>query len=179
MLTTLGAILVLGMASTTGGSVARRQVFYRYRDHTGRIVIVSSESQVPHELRAKAERVELDGTPLNPVTSPATPATSEPQPSHAPALLLGVGALLVVLTLLFSFRGGGSRTLAKLLGGAALAALLAGLYLGWLRRSTGQSDSLFSTPTELVDDARRAVKQVDERREKQQKVLDEIEREAK
>jgi hypothetical protein len=57
--------------------------------------------------------------------------------------------------------------------------VLAGAYFGWLRRTTGQSDSLVSSPTELVDDARRAVEKVERRREEQEQVLEEIESEAK
>ena len=142
-------------------------------------MIVDSESQLPAKMQHKAERIELDGAPPSSVTSETAANGRGPSLFHAPSFLLGFGAALLLGTLLFAFRGGGSRTLAKLLGGAALIAVLAGAYFGWLRRATGQSDSLVSSPTELVDDARRAVKSVERRREEQERVLDEIQREAK
>jgi hypothetical protein len=154
-------------------------VFYRYTDGTGRVVIVSSKAQIPAALRDQAQRIELDGTPENLVPASVPAAQARLGSFHAPSFLLGLGAALLVGTVLFSFRRGGASMVAKLLGGAALMFVLAGAYFGWLRRTTGQSDSLVSSPTELVDDARRAVEKVERRREEQEQVLEEIESEAK
>lgn len=167
------------MSTTTGSSVGRRQVFFRYEDDTGRVVIVDSESQIPAKARGQVERIELDGAPSTPVTSPPAPAGHSLSAFHTPSFLLGFGVALLVGTVLLSLRGGGSRTLAKLLGGAALIAVLAGAYFGWLRKTAGQSDSVVASPTELVEDARRAVEKVERRREEQERVLEEIKREAK
>ncbi len=159
----------LGFALSGG----REQSFYRYEGKSGRVVIVDSLDKVPQELRGKAERVQLSGPPSRALGELAA-GTSDGSGFHLGSFALGVGAASLCIVVALLFRRAGSLMLAKLLGGAALLALLGGLYLGMLRHTTGQSDSLWSSPGDIVDDARKAVEKTNASRREQQKMLDEI-----
>jgi hypothetical protein len=48
-----------------------------------------------------------------------------------------------------------------------------------IRKSTGQSDAVFASPSAMIDDARRAVDQAQRRQREQDQVIRDIQREAK
>jgi hypothetical protein len=155
------------------------QTFYRYEDRSGRVVIVDSIDKLPKQARDGAERVKLREAPVLPALPSITgDATAKPD-FHLGSFALGIGAAVLLVAVAFLLKRSGSLFLAKLLGGAALVALLGGLYLGLLRRSTVQSDEVWSSPGAIVNDARRAVDQANEARRKQHEMLEQIQRDAK
>lgn len=148
-----------------GGSI-----FYRYRDESGRLVIVDSLARVPSRAREAVESVVLAPAPGPSVLElPARFA----QDLHGPSFLAGVGGTLALGLLWLLLRRGRSRLVRfALLGALVLAG--SGAYLGWVRRMAGQGDSLVASPTALIDDARNAVQKMNERSREQQRVLDEL-----
>jgi hypothetical protein len=161
---------------TTSAHSGPTQVFYRYQDASGRVYIVDSRDKLPGAAREGAQRIELNASQTG---QPQGALDAVPWASSidAPSFLLGFGAALFVGVVVFGFRRGGSGTLAKVVAGGALLVAVGGAYLGWLRSTTGQGDSLMSSPKELVDDARRAVQQVEQRRKERDAVLDDLKRE--
>jgi hypothetical protein len=144
-------------------------VYYRFWDAQGRLHIVDSLAEVPAPLRARAERIELAALPHQP--SPSHSGT------HWTSFGLGVGAALLVLLFVSVRRGSGALLRLGLMIGAV--ALLALAYFGWIRRQSGQSESVLASPSALIDDARRAVDQANRRNREQEEALKEIERQAK
>ena len=155
-----------------------RQTFYRYEDASGRVVIVDSIDKLPKHARDNAKSIELEEAPDLPAVPSLTGNAAAKPDFHLGSFALGIGVAVIFVAVAFLLKRSGSLFLAKLLGGAALVALIGGLYLGLLRRSTGQSDELWSSPTAIVDDARRAVDQANQSRRKQEELLDQIQREA-
>jgi hypothetical protein len=147
-------------------------VYYRFNDAQGRLHIVDSLDKVPTPLRAHAERVEL-GAPSRDSTS-----WLAGKHLHWNSFGLGIGAALVLVLVFLSLRRGWSPLL-KLGLVIGMAALLAGAYFGWIRRQSGQSDSVLASPSALIDDARRTVDQANRRNREQEEALKEIDRQAK
>jgi hypothetical protein len=145
---------------------------YRYRGPDGRIVVVDSLSEVPEAQRPQAERLEY--------AEQRTPFVTAARDWRLdwPSAGLGFGvAILLGIALMASRRG--SRAV---LGIALVLVLMVagtGLYLGMIRKSTGQGDSPLASPSALIDDARRAVDQAQQRRREQDQVIREIQREAR
>lgn len=162
------------------------QEFYRYTDAEGRVVIVDSLSSVPRPFRATAERVKLDSKPSIEVPVPRSSGTPAPSPLpgstqlaeldelgvHWPSFAVGFGSALLLGLLLFTIRKLGSPLgrVVLFVGGILL---FVGLYLGWLRRSTGQTDALITSPSAVIQDARRAVEQMNRRNQKQDEQIEE------
>lgn len=176
------------------------QTFYRYETPDGRVLLVDGLDKLPAEARNKAQRIHFEGSDPSPLDGTlgklfgdssqtshvtATPASAASLSSlHVPSFVAGAAAgvgLALVLGWLVSSRSGsfGKRVVISALATGALAAVLGSLYLGWLRRSTGQDNDVLATPTELIDDAKRTMDQVQERRREQQRQLDELEQLAK
>jgi hypothetical protein len=157
-------------ASTSAGSPGA-SYFYRYRSANGRTVIVDSLSQVPASERDHVERIEL--------RAPATNSV-EAFTKHLdyPSFAAGFGlALLLATVVLFLTRGsvrwvGLLLLMAMIVGGS-------GAYFGWLRRSTGQDEAIFATPSALIDDTRKAVEKMKEHAAEQDRVIEDIQRQAK
>lgn len=150
-------------------------VFYRYHTRDGRIAIVDSLDRVPPSERSGAERVELEAPSLAsryPVVSQV--ATHMDWPSFATGfgVALGIAALI-------SFVGRGSTRLLGFLVVAAIVVAGSGAYFGMLRRTTGQSDATFATPSAIIDDAKRAVEKANQRQRDQEKLIEDIQRDAK
>lgn len=163
------------------------QEFYRYKDARGHVVIVDSLSAVPRAERATAERIKLDSEPAIEVPVPRATETprAAPLPTatqlaeledlgvHWPSFAVGFGSAVGLALLFF-----GLRKLSTPLGRFVLfvggVLLLVAFYLGWLRRSTGQSDSPFASPSAVIQDARRAVEEMNQRNKKQDQEIDEI-----
>jgi hypothetical protein len=137
------------------------------------MVAVDSLARVPPQLRGSAERMAV--TPEAPWASPASAFAHE---LHGPSFLAGAFAALVVGLLLLALRRRARRLvhMAVVLG---LVLLGGGLYFGWVQRSAGKSGDLFSSPKELIEDARSAVEKMNQRTREQQGVLQELERETK
>ena len=148
-------------------------VFYRYHASDGRVVIVDSVERIPSADRARAERVELEAT------STRYPLASEVV-THMdwPSFATGFGVALAIAALLSFFGRGSSRLLGFLVVAAVIVAG-AGAYFGLLRRATGQSDAAFAGPGAIIDDARRAVEKANQHGRDQEKMIDQIQREAK
>ena len=182
---TRGAGLDLEAVGSTGDPARKRpgsgQTFYRYTDKSGKVVIVDSVDKLPKSARANAEQLELAEGPgaiergLDAVRRQSGDEARFNLPSFA--LGLGLAGVLVVVALLMKRTG--SLFIAKIVGMVAVVALLGGLYLGLLRRSTGQSEGLMATPNDIINDAKHTVEQANEQRRKQQEMLDEIGHEGK
>jgi hypothetical protein len=147
-------------------------VFYRYHDESGRLVIVDSLARVPSSARGAVETVELAPAP----GLLALP-TRFAQDFHGPSFIAGAAAALALgLVWLLLRRSQGGRVVRwVLLAGVVMAG--SGAYLGWVRRTTGQGDSLVASPAALIDDARSAVQKMNERSREQQQVLKDLEAE--
>jgi hypothetical protein len=144
-------------------------VYYRARDAQGREYIVDSRDQLPAALRERAQRIEV--LPVATLQEPRAPSVAKRIDWPSFAVGFGLGVLLVGVAVGVR-RGFGP--VAKLALLAALAVVLAGAYFGWLRRMSGQGDSTLSTPSALIDDAKRAVDQMNERSRKQEQILQEL-----
>lgn len=163
--------------------MATEQRYYRHEGVDGRVHITDSLDSLPEEARVSARPVRLEPSP---VATPGVEAARDVDASapdvardiDATSFLLGFGAALGLAGLLF-FLGKNAGWLLKVVAGVALASLLAAAYLGLLRQSTGHDGAAFATPEALVDDARRAVRAVEERRLEQERVIDQVERETK
>lgn len=152
---------------------ASGSAFYRYRDPSGRLVIVDSLARVPSSARGAVETVVL--APTSGTGLLALP-TRLAQDFHAPSFIVGALLTLALGALWLLSRRSQSRLLRlALFGGLVLAGSSA--YLGWVRRTTGQGDSLVASPAALVDDARAAVQKMNERSREQQRVLEQLENE--
>jgi len=157
-------------------SAPRSPQFYKYRTADGRIVIVDSLSQVPPAERARAEPVDVT---KNAAPTSTTSASVIEASKHLdlPSFAAGFGVALVlgvVVSLLF--RNSARAVSALLLVGFLVAGT--GAYFGWLRRSTGQSEALLSSPTAVIDDARKAVEKMKQAQKQQEQTIHEIEKQA-
>lgn len=162
-----------------GPEQTKPQQFYRYTDGEGRLHIVSSPDSLPPEARAKAQQIELNATHVRAehVIAPSSPALSFELQGFSFAL--GFAAALV-LALLFRFLPSSLRFVSRLAVVLGVAALGAGLYLGMIRKSTGAADSgALASPGALIQDAKDAVRKVEQRRRDQEAELRAIEAEAK
>jgi len=156
-------------------SAPRSAQFYKYRTADGRTVIVDSLSQVPPAERARAESV---GSTNNAAPTSTTAGVIEASKQFdLPSFAAGFGVALVlgvVVSLLF--RNSARAVSALLLMGFVVAGT--GAYFGWLRRSTGQSDALLTSPTAVIDDARKAVEKMKQAQKQQDQTIREIEKQA-
>jgi hypothetical protein len=144
---------------------------YRYRGPDGRIVVVDTLSEVPENQRGSAERVvAIDRLGAAP--------TGGPWHFDWPSAAVGFGAAALLAVVLFASRRG-SRLVLGVVVALGLGVLGMGAYFGFLRQSTGQSGSPFASPSAVIDDAKRAVDQMDRRNRDQERQIQEIQREAK
>jgi hypothetical protein len=144
---------------------------YRYRGPDGRIVVVDSLSEVPEAQRPSAERVVA-------IDRPGAVATEMPWRFDWPSAAVGFGAAALLALLLFASRRG-SRVVLGLVLVLGLGVLATGAYFGLLRQSTGQGGSPFASPSAVIDDAKRAVEQMEQRNKQQEREIREIQREGK
>ncbi len=148
---------------------APRAVYYRFEDANGRIHLVDSLDSVPLSWRARAQRIEYQVEPA---------ASGVPLPRSLTFWqTFGLGFTAALLIALVFRRLPGTMRLAlrfAIIGG--VLALLAGAYLGWVRRATGSSRDTMATPGALIDDARDAVGKMNARITAEQNELNEAER---
>jgi hypothetical protein len=167
-----------------GPEKSQAQAFYRWVDADGRLHVVSSLDDVPLGARKGVERVELNAAEQ--AVEHAAQPRSAGQPfgsGQLPALdWLSFGAgfgLALALTLLFRWLPAGLRWLPRLAIVAGVAALLAGAYLGALRRSTGAGTATLATPGTLIEDAKSAVEKMNLRQKEQEQELQRIQAEGR
>jgi hypothetical protein len=157
------------------GSAARTEVYYRWTDSGGRVHLVSSLDAVPAAVRPRVERLELGVRAAPSVVERAGAAVTSGGSASWLLLAAGLGVVLIAAS---RFMPHGLRWLAKVGVFALVAALLGGLYLGALRRSTGTGDSLLATPSAIIDDTKQAVEKINQRQMQQQEELRRIQSEA-
>jgi hypothetical protein len=151
------------MQGGSGGAI------YRYRGPDGRIVVVDSLSEVPEAQRPSAERVVA-------IDRPGAAATDTPWRFDWPSAGVGFGAAALLAVVLFASRRG-SRVVFAVVLVLGLGVLGMGAYFGLLRKSTGQAGSALASPSAVIDDAKRAVDQMERRNEEQERQIREIQRE--
>jgi hypothetical protein len=162
---------------------ARAQQFYRYRDADGKTVIVDSWGQVPEAARARAERVSYEA-PAERVESVVPSGVASSSGSGALTNIdwasfgAGFGTALVFALLVFGMRRLGGP-FARVALFVVAAAALGGVYFGLLRRTTGQGDAFLASPSAIIQDARNAVDQMNERNKKQDQEIQKILRESR
>jgi hypothetical protein len=151
------------MQGGSGGAI------YRYRGPDGRIVVVDSLSEVPEAQRPSAERVVA-------IDRPGAAATDMPWRFDWSSAAVGFGAAALLAVVLFASRRG-SRVVFGVVLVLGLGVLGMGAYFGLLRKSTGQAGSALASPSAVIDDAKRAVDQMERRNEEQERQIREIQRE--
>jgi hypothetical protein len=172
LIETAGGSAAAGASSSGSGSgnSSGNATFYRYRDPQGRVVIVDSLARVPSGSRKAVETVEL----ARPEPSVLTIADATVRDLHWPSFAAGAGvALLLTLAWLGLRRVGTPLLRFSLLGGLVL--LGAGAYFGWLRRVSGHEGPLVASPAALIEDARSAVRKMNERSREQERILKDLE----
>lgn len=146
---------------------ATGEVFYRYRDASGRIVIVDSLARVPAAERSSARAIELE---------PASGWSESwfARDLHWPSFIAGASSAALAALLLVGLARKLGRVLraALVLGAVALGGLA---YFGWVRRTTGQSSDLLAAPGALIEDARARAELLTQRNREQQRLLKELE----
>jgi hypothetical protein len=91
-----------------------------------------------------------------------------------PSVIFGVALAVVVSFVLSLFRRTG-KTLAKVGMVLLIVALVAGSYFAWIRRVAGLGDTKIASPTAMIEDARKAAKQMQKKLDAQQELLKKIE----
>ena len=152
--------------SASGAHGAR---YYRFQDAGGRVHIVDSISAVPQALRAHATCIEYHDEPSLLPTSLVPHGLSQYQ-----TFGLGFAAALLV-AFVFSRLPGSLRLVMRLAIVGAVVALLAGAYLGWMRRTTTQSTDAFAGPGALIEDAKQSVAKMNARIQAEQAEIKEAE----
>jgi hypothetical protein len=157
------------------------QQFYRWVDAEGRLHVVSSLEAVPSAERARAERVTLTGQ----TALPSVPSRAEPQAEPSAwrfdlgSFGIGFGAALAI-SLLFRLLPNGWRSLTRVAVVLGLGALLTGLYLGAIRRAAGGgAGGALASPSALIQDAKTAVEQMNQRQKQQEEELRQIQAEGR
>lgn len=149
------------------------QTFYRWVDRDGRLHIVSSPDAVPVGDRPKATSVVVDG--VDTYTSPTASRWKLDYGSFA----AGFGVALLVWLLLRLVPGSG-RWLSRVGFVVGIGALVMAAYLGLLRRATGMPGaSALATPSALIEDARSAVEQMNQRQQRQEQEIKQIQAEGR
>jgi hypothetical protein len=144
-------------------------VYYKFQDASGRVHIVDSLESVPQALRPRAQSIAY--------AAPPTTAARLLQPGLGGWQMFGLGACAaLVMVVVFKRLPGTMRILLRLAIAAAIACVLAGGYLGWLRRATGQGTGSLASPQQIIEDAKRAVANMNARQQADQAELKEIER---
>jgi hypothetical protein len=148
------------------------QDFYRWEDAQGRVHIVSSLDEVPAAERAKMAHVELNSSDAV-ARYPSPSSWSFPQ-IEWPSFAIGFGAALLV-AMVFRLMPNAWRWLWKLALVGGIGFLLTGAYLGAVRRSAGlEGGGALASPSALIQDAKSAVEQMNQRQKEQAKELQEI-----
>jgi hypothetical protein len=139
--------------------------------------IVSSLDEVPAAERANVERVDLNSAEAVSRYPAATPGFSLPSIDWS-SFALGFGAALLV-AMVFRLLPGGGRWLWKLALVAGIALVLTGAYLGAVRRAAGVDGAVLAAPSALIQDAKTAVEQMNQRQKQQEEELRKLQSEGR
>jgi hypothetical protein len=151
--------------------------FYRYKSASGRTVIVDSLDRIPPAERANVERIDLEAPPAPRATSSAESVVAGVRLDW-PSFATGFGAALALAAVLLAVTRS-SRWLLGVVAALSVAIVGTGLYLGHLRRTAGQSGATFASPSAIIEDARDAVKKAQARETEQDRVIRELQKEAR
>jgi hypothetical protein len=176
-------------------------VVYRYSDADGQWVYVNDLSLVPAERQGGVERLTLGpATPARKrkkakdegALGKARALTREGRAAaegvqrevgdvlpfvhdlDLPSVAVGFALALVPLLAVLLVRRTGRLVLTLGLV-AAIFALVAGAYFGWLRQAAGLSGGGLASPQQLVDDAKRAADEMQDRLQHNERVLRQLE----
>lgn len=154
---------------------ARGPAVYRYEDEDGRVHFVDALDKVPETLHSRIER-------LPPRVGPAAEVPKSKSPGDFVRSLdvpsVGVGiAIGLVLVFLGSLVRGSAGWLVRAGVLLAVATLLGGAYLNWVQQSAGLGDEgIVATPSEIVEEAKKASRKLEKRLQSQRKTLEQLER---
>lgn len=152
--------------------------FYRYKSASGRTVIVDSLDRVPPAERANVERIDLEAPPPPRSTTTSGESVVAGVTLDWPSFATGFGAALALAAILLAITRQ-SRWLLGVIAALSVAIVGTGLYLGYLRRTAGRSDVAFASPSAIIEDARDVVKKAQARETEQDKVIREMQKEAR
>jgi hypothetical protein len=163
------------------GPETGKQQFYRYTDAEGRVHITTSPDSLPPGARGKAEVVVLDAQATRAEhTVPMGQQGESTQPGfELDGLSFGAGfAVALVLAAIFKMMPEGMRWLPKLaiVGGIAVVGI--GLYLGYLRKTTGMGTGPLASPSAIIQDAKATVENAQQRARAREAELRAIQAEA-
>ena len=169
------------------------ETFYQYLDPSGAVHIVDRLEKVPAALRDQARKIELPaeeaaavkealGTferlekSLGKQSSQFQGQVRALTEGHSvDPVSFGLGFLAAALVSVALWAVKGTAKIALKLGLLVLiGVLLAGLWFGYVRRAAGLSQEVLSDPRQLIDDAKRAAKELDARHDSAEKVLREV-----
>jgi hypothetical protein len=149
------------------------QQFYRWQDAQGRTHIASSLDDVPAPERAKATSVQLDSADAVGRYAAPSGATAARWSLDWASFGVGFGAALLCACLL-RFLPGSSRWLWRIVLALGIGLLVCGAYLGLVRRAAGLEGGPLAAPSALLQDARGAVEQMNQRQKQQEEELRKI-----
>jgi hypothetical protein len=130
---------------------------------------------VPAAERGKAVRVELESAQAVSQYSATTSSGTTLPRVDWPSFALGFGAALLVGLLLRLVAGRGvGRWLWRLVLVAGIGLVLTGAYLGAVRRAAGIGGGALAAPSALLQDAKTAVEQMNQRQKQQEEELRKI-----
>ena len=158
--------------------------FYRYTDAAGRTHIVDRLDRVPADQRSSVERLDLRSAgAVIPTAAPAPRSVTATgmgdfvRALDAPSVVVGFGLAVTVYAVRTLVRPMAPMLLRLTLVATAVALFASG-YLGWVRRASGVGDEALASPTQVLDDARKAARRMTDRFEAQRRVLRTIEEES-
>src|SRR5688572_25181 len=147
-----------------GPETGKAQQFYRYTDADGRVHITTSPDSLPPGARVKAEVVVLDAEATRAEHTVPLNRAADAKPFELDGISFGAGfAVALVLAAIFRMMPEGMRWLPKLAVVVAIAALGTGLYLGYLRKTTGTGSGPLASPSAIIQDAKDAVEKVNQK----------------
>ena len=139
------------------GPETGKQQFYRYTDAEGRVHITTSPDSLPPGARGKADVVVLDAQATRAEhTVPMGQQGESAKPGfELDGLSFGAGfAAALVLAAIFRMMPEGMRWLPKLAIVGGIAVVGTGLYLGYLRKTTGMGSGPLASPSAIIQDAK-------------------------
>ncbi|HKY37255.1 MAG TPA: hypothetical protein VJN18_15030 [Polyangiaceae bacterium] len=155
-----------------GPEQGKAQQFYRYTDTEGRVHIVTSLGSLPPGARGKAELVVLDAEATRAEHTVPMSGAADAKPFELDGVSFGAGfAVAIVLAAILKMMPEGMRWLPKLAVVVAIAALGTGLYLGYLRKTTGTGSGPLASPSSIIQDAKDAVEKVNQKQREREAEL--------
>jgi hypothetical protein len=165
---------------------------FQWEDGQGIVHFTDALERVPAELRAKAKKIsfaddrgpaaelkkELEGRIPPKVKEQVGQVAQRVEKAvdvHWPSFGLGLG-LALGLVILWKVLWSGAKLMLKLAAVLLVAGLLGGGYFGAIRAGAGLGSARLSSPSEIVDDAKKAADQATKRLKDEEKMLKEIEK---